>query len=70
MGRLYASDIIMITVCLLLGLQSLPCQSTGKSNHQQRALWVQAISKLLHQKTNPLNESVSFTSYTLQKFAS
>ena len=38
MGTLYASDIIMITVCLLLGLQSLPCQSTGKSNHQQRAL--------------------------------
>ncbi len=67
-GTLNASDIIMITVGLLVGLQALPCQSTGKINHQRGALWVQAISKLLRHKINLLNECVC--SYALQKVAS
>lgn len=66
-GTLSARDVIMITVCLLVGLQALPCQSTGKTNHKRRALWVQAIFKLLRHKINLLQESDR--SHALQYFA-
>jgi hypothetical protein len=51
-------SIIMITVRLIVGLQALPCPSTGKFDRQWRALWVQAIPQLLRHPSNLLNERV------------
>ena len=61
-------SIITITIRLLVRLQALPCPSTGKLNSQWRALWIQAIPKLLCHPINLLNESVRC--YALQRCAS